>query len=668
MAVARLIFGATTSLKQLQLVFIIVLSIGVSAANAEIDVWQEYAQLIRVRHYGEAAVLITAQAEKGDSRACYELAQLYRNGRGVEKNESKARTLLLRAAKQDHIPSQYLLGLFYSKGTGGPESRTEARRWLESAAQQNYGPAKSALNSLNTERENSELSKAEILSAARNSDANNTKIQNTIQRAIHENKHLSTLDSDGNTLLSIAAIWGAQPTAELLLNAGVDINQQNRFGETALHLAVQEQQLSALNWLLSHKASLDLQSVAGKTALHIALERNLTDYATRLLAEKANPLITDKDGKTALNIAVQRQNKPILALLARDGFRPEATNDIERRLKIAQQDSGDGIYPIQLAVERDDLPLIKKLISGSTTPWQANAQGQTLITLAAQHASAETLRYLLKLAPNPSERGPQKRNALFFALDADNNENLQVLLDNGISPTDEDETGLSAIEYAFSVRPESASRLIRQLPSSQWQALWLPMAAAHDQNETCLLFIDQGVDVDTVDETGKTALWYASKRENGELVEILLGADANVLISDTNGDTPVHIAAGYSPTSLEILLRNSDAVSLLNTANHTGNMPLHLAASHSQAKNITLLAKLGADINSRDNSGNTPLMLAVLANSIDTIEAALVSGAARNKRNKQDQDALTMAQQLGYKKAVDALKKPQKNGFIDLFK
>lgn len=652
---------------QLVIALSLIMAASPSPAENNRDIWQHYSLELRARHYTKAAELIAPLAEQGEPRACYELSQLYRNGRGVAKDEARARSLLQSAAQKDHVPSQYLLGIFYSKGIGGPDDTKLAQEWLQRAAQHDHTAAIAALNKLKTKKSTIQLDPETICKATRYATANNADSA-LVQLAIQQNRHRTIQDDNGNSLLTIAIIWGDEDIAEKLLTAGVDINHQNRYGETAVHLAVQTQNIQALRWLLKHSAKVEQQNISAKTALHIAVERDLVDYADLLLAANATPRIKDSDGQTALEAAGQRQQEAMLAVLASYGFRPKGSSDLDRRLDVAQNLQSNGITALQLAVERDDLPLIKKLLQTAKMPWRTNAHGHTLITLAAQHASPKTLAFLLQSAKGAGSLGPQQRNALFFALDGHANENLDVLLKNGTSPLQEDTDGSTAIDYALAEYPDAAMPLITSLAPSQWQTSWLPVAAEHGQTQLCELLLAQGLAVDSVNKEGKTALWYASRQGQANILQMLLDSGANVLITDNNGNTAAHIAASYSPKALEKLLTDSDTVGILNTHNHDGDAPIHLATAHSQLKNISLLIKHGVDINSRDSNGNTPLILAVLSNSIETIEQLLAAGASTNKRNKHDQDALTMAKQLEYSEAVTALEKQRKTGIMDLFK
>ena len=85
----------------------------------------------------------------------------------------------------------------------------------------------------------------------------------------------------------------------------------------------------------------------------------------------------------------------------------------------------------------------------------------------------------------------------------------------------------------------------------------------------------------------------------------------SVNIQDTNGWTPLHLAARRStPEAVGLLL---DRGANIDTRNEDGQTPLHLAAvwERPRIEVITLLLNRGADINARDNRNRTPLHLAI---------------------------------------------------------
>ena len=72
---------------------------------------------------------------------------------------------------------------------------------------------------------------------------------------------LTYVDSNGDTLLHMASQRGDIRTVELLLRAGIDVNQIGDMGNTALHYAETEEMARLL---LRHGASAEISNEFGK--------------------------------------------------------------------------------------------------------------------------------------------------------------------------------------------------------------------------------------------------------------------------------------------------------------------------------------------------------------------------------------------------------------------
>ena len=79
---------------------------------------------------------LTPLAEKGDTKAQYELANMYMDGRGVEQDFNRAIQLYELSANQGLADAQHYLGVIYDKGRGASQDDAKARTWYRLAAEQ----------------------------------------------------------------------------------------------------------------------------------------------------------------------------------------------------------------------------------------------------------------------------------------------------------------------------------------------------------------------------------------------------------------------------------------------------------------------------------------------------------------------------------------------------
>lgn len=102
-------------------------SVVASSAHAEID----------------ADLLL--RAEQGSVRAQYEIAGIYKKGRGVTRDETAAAHWYSQAAEAGYARAQLNLAIIYENGQGVPQDDVEALRWYRSAAEQGDAYAQSCV-------------------------------------------------------------------------------------------------------------------------------------------------------------------------------------------------------------------------------------------------------------------------------------------------------------------------------------------------------------------------------------------------------------------------------------------------------------------------------------------------------------------------------------------
>ena len=85
-------------------------------------------------HYYDAYKIYLLLTDQGNARAQYQLAVLYRDGKGrIRRNYTKAVELFELAAKQGNVDAQFALGWIYLKDERYETSYQEAVKWLELA-------------------------------------------------------------------------------------------------------------------------------------------------------------------------------------------------------------------------------------------------------------------------------------------------------------------------------------------------------------------------------------------------------------------------------------------------------------------------------------------------------------------------------------------------------
>ena len=135
--------------------------------------------------------------------------------------------------------------------------------------------------------------------------------------------------------LITAADKGYTHIVTILLDRGADVNGQDVFGFTALHLASGRGYTDIVTILLDRGAAVNGQNIFGFTPLYMAVP--YTDIATALLEHDADLNVTDKDGRTPLHLAALLLDADIFTLLLNAAAKPDVQNQ-------------DGETPVQIIV------------------------------------------------------------------------------------------------------------------------------------------------------------------------------------------------------------------------------------------------------------------------------------------------------------------------------
>jgi TPR repeat protein len=186
---------------------------------------------LRTGQYAQAAALLTRMANSGNAEAQYQLASLYRSGRGVRPDETLAFKWMKAAAERGHVKAQFDLGSMYLAGRGVGRDIDQARIWLLKARAQGYPDASLLLSDLAARPPKDAQASLPAASAAK--DRPNGRSQITapapaMPTAVAENGRLLILD---------AALRGQADALRQLITSGADVASRDDAGNTAVALA-----------------------------------------------------------------------------------------------------------------------------------------------------------------------------------------------------------------------------------------------------------------------------------------------------------------------------------------------------------------------------------------------------------------------------------------------
>lgn len=126
-------------------------------------------------------------------------------------------------------------------------------------------------------------------------------------------------------------------TINELIAKGVDVNERDKGGRTALVIAVKNQYTDMVKVLLTTKIDIDTADNLGNTPLLQAISRNYQEITKMLLEQKANVNIKDSNGFSPLMKAAGAGNLEVTKLLiAKGAFVNAKANNGWSALKFAE--------------------------------------------------------------------------------------------------------------------------------------------------------------------------------------------------------------------------------------------------------------------------------------------------------------------------------------------
>lgn len=196
----------------------------------------------------------------------------------------------------------------------------------------------------------------------------------------------------GETPLTLAVQYAEAKTVKALLDK-VNINQQDKNGNSPIHLALLKNKDDALNALLEKGADVNVagrdKQVEGQTVLYLAVIRNREDLIEQLLAKGANPNQADNGGAVPLSEAcIGASVKPsVVKMLLDKGANPnvQEKNGATPLIYIASN--------TQISSNRR-LEIVKMLLDKGANKSLKDSKGKTALDWAKQVGNKDVVELL----------------------------------------------------------------------------------------------------------------------------------------------------------------------------------------------------------------------------------------------------------------------------------
>ncbi len=411
----------------------------------------------------------------------------------------------------------------------------------------------------------------------------------------------------GVTPLLYAAICDHPGCTRLLLKSNADLNVCDGNMNNALMLAAKHSSLETVRELLSYSSPqmVNKKNNLSRTALYFAAERNAANIVELLLEHKADPCLIDVMGRLPLSVASQEGHCEAVAVLVRN---KQGLNQVDFI----------SMAPLHWAIVGGHVDCIKKLLeSGADVNMPDEGSRNVPLILAVGYQltrrATEMVRILLNACCNVNAVNSHERAAIHEAVERGCIEMVELLLAAGAAINMQAATGDTPIIIA-------ARR-------------------GHTELMKILLNID-GImpHLSIMNCNHSTALHEACRWGHSHIVRLLLAKGCEVNLEESDGDTPLILAATHGhDVVVELLLQHSGEI---NHRNSMDRSALLEAAKHGHTAVVDLLLQYRADVTATDVDGDSALTLAVGSGKLSTVSSLLLDGCHIHHCNKFRRNAL----------------------------
>ena len=301
---------------------------------------------------------------------------------------------------------------------------------------------------------------------------------------------LNIKNKRGNNPLISSILANLNSTSAKLIERGIDLNFYNKSKDTAMHYAVKKQNNFILTKLLENKANPNVANIYGLTPLHLTKETLNKESIELLLKHGADKNILDKN-----------QTSPLFGIVQ------NIPNNINDRNIMAEEYYTD---------------IIKLFVDKHVNIFKENYHKQSIIGILKEKNYDDIINNIVKYYIKK-----------YFTRDTACEDKFKYQVDN-----------------LFDFVKLNLFRLVRwiiqnprycNVKDSKNRTL-LQVALLYKHNELANLILPKIINLDSQDENLETALFYAIRNNDIDIVDKLLELNANPNILNSLNLSPLHYA------------------------------------------------------------------------------------------------------------------------------
>jgi len=441
--------------------------------------------------------------------------------------------------------------------------------------------------------------------------------KHAIRALLQQKADVNATLPDGATALHWAVQDDDLETVELLIRAGANVKAQDRYTFTPLYFAASNGSAAIVKALLDAGADPNAADASKETALMTATRSGSTDSLKALLQHGAS--VNAKDAvteQTALMWAVRANHPEEVQLLLEFGAQVNAKTRAGKTPAVRPPGAGGGSHgvgivrsgwpergfqgetpgamsPLLYATRDGRLDIARMLVAAKADVNQADTNGISPLLMAITNNHLDVASYLLEKGAAPNAADWWGRTPLWATIemrDRDYGRNNEHEIDRPAA---------MALIRALLDRGANVNARTREVPPIR-------------------RFITPLGDLSWVDFTGQTPFLRAALAGDMDVMKLLLEKGADPNIATAAGTTALMAAAGANWMTGQTFTESKEALMQavqlcldkgadVNAKNSMGVTAVIGAANRGSDEILEFLVKKGARLDIKDNEGRTPL-------------------------------------------------------------
>ncbi|MFN4329457.1 MAG: ankyrin repeat domain-containing protein [Limnobacter sp.] len=366
------------------------------------------------------------------------------------------------------------------------------------------------------------------------------------------------------------------------LSLGLNPLVTNDLGQTLLHMAAQDGQVTVLRWLATvQKLPLEVGDRFGSTPLHVAAEHGQLQAMAALVDAGADKHAKDEHGNQAIHLAAEWWGDVDAVKFCRNVL----GQSLEAR-------AFNGRTPLVQAAGKGNLAVMRWLVAQGAEKHAKDNKGNQAIHLAATFANADAVKFCRdELGQSIEARGSLSITPLSVAAMRGNLEVMRWLVAQGADKHAKSDDGNQAIHLAATFANADAVKFCRD---------------------------ELGQSIEARGSLGITPLLVAAMQGNLAVMRWLVAQGADKHAKSDDGNQAIHLAALFSNADAVKFCRDELGQSL-EARGFNGRTPLLQAAETGNLAVMRWLVGAGANPRAVDSSRHTLLDIAKVSNNAETI-------------------------------------------------